>query len=257
MSRNFNNEGHFVCKCGREFTKEQSYHAHQSHCKIHLDSVGKPSHESHYIEDSRRRQGWNRGLTKDNNESIRRQASAMRAYIKSLREDNPLIQFNKNKGSEVYKKQAETRKRKYESGELTPAPGVGRGKYSYLSYKGKKILLRSTYELIYALYLLYQNIEFDYESVRSTYEGRTYISDFLVNNKVIEIKGNYHANTTKSRIAFESAGYQYEVLYWKDLQFIYDYLKSIIDIDKILLLVKEGHNSRNYYTVKFEDLSQE
>lgn len=37
MSRNFVEEGHFVCECGREFSKSQSYYAHCSHCKIHLD----------------------------------------------------------------------------------------------------------------------------------------------------------------------------------------------------------------------------
>lgn len=32
----FTHEGHYVCVCGREFTKSQSFNAHKSHCKLHL-----------------------------------------------------------------------------------------------------------------------------------------------------------------------------------------------------------------------------
>ena len=32
----FQHLGHYVCECGKEFTKAQSYNAHLSHCKVHL-----------------------------------------------------------------------------------------------------------------------------------------------------------------------------------------------------------------------------
>lgn len=32
----FQHAGNYVCECGREFSKSQSYNAHLSHCKIHL-----------------------------------------------------------------------------------------------------------------------------------------------------------------------------------------------------------------------------
>lgn len=34
--QSFQHEGHYVCKCGREFIKSQSYNAHLSHCKVYL-----------------------------------------------------------------------------------------------------------------------------------------------------------------------------------------------------------------------------
>ena len=35
-NRSFQHEGHYICECGREFEKSQSYNAHLSHCKVHL-----------------------------------------------------------------------------------------------------------------------------------------------------------------------------------------------------------------------------
>lgn len=53
----FIREGNFICKCGREFTKSQSFYAHQSHCKVHLGKEPKDR-----FGDSRR---WMKGKTVD------------------------------------------------------------------------------------------------------------------------------------------------------------------------------------------------
>lgn len=243
----FIKEGEFKCECGREFTKSQSLYAHQSHCKIHLgDRYDPDKHKGWNLGDAR---AWSKGRNINDpiyGDSIRRSVNAMRiAYSPGM--------LGHHHSEESKSKISATRKRKYQSGELVPATGVGRGKYSYLIFSNKRIMLRSTYEFIYALYLLYNDIEFKYESVRVTSDGRTYISDFLIGNKVIEIKGNYNADTRKAEEAFRSQGYDYEVKFWKDLKPCYEYLKTRIDIDSTLDKIRLGHNNHDYYEYNYAD----
>ena len=251
MGKIVNHYGNFVCECGREFKKSQSLYAHQSHCKIHLgDRYKCEKHDiNNRLKDSR---NWSKGRTINDpiyGESIRKTTEAMKSAPNS-----GMLGHHHSEESKL--KQSRTRKLKYKSGELSPAPGVGRGKYSYLEYDGKRILLRSTYEFIYALYLLFNNVKFDYESVRASFNNHTYIPDFRIGNKIVEIKGNHHADTSKARKAFESIGYIYEVKFWEDIKICYDYLKYKIDIDNILDSIKKGHDSRNYYVYRYpEDLN--
>lgn len=155
----------YICKCGRKFTNVQSYVAHCGHCK---DNLGK-SPEDRFGES----RSWNKGLSKDTDDRVR----IIAEKVKSDHLEHPEKYIGHLHTEESKRKLSETMKARYASGELTPAPGVGRGKYSYLLYGDKRILLRSTYEFIYALYLLYQGIDFEYETVRVTYLGHTYISD--------------------------------------------------------------------------------
>lgn len=53
----------------------------------------------------------------------------------------------------ISKSTSQSRIKGYANGTITPAMGVGRGKYSYFIYHDQKYMLRSTYEFIYALYL--------------------------------------------------------------------------------------------------------
>lgn len=241
MSRNFVEFGEFKCECGREFTKSQSLYAHQSHCKVHLgDRYDPDKHKGWNIGDAR---AWNQGRTMDDpfyGGSIRRSVEAMHSAY------NPGMTGH-HQSAESRLKQSETRKCRYLSGELTPAFRIGRGKYAFLKFRDKKIFLRSSYEFIYALYLLYQGLEFEYESVRVKYHDRVFISDFFVNGKVVEIKGIQHVDIQEAKEAFVEAGYEYEVKFWEDLQVCYDYLKSKIDIDSILESIRIGNDSKQYY----------
>ncbi len=256
MRRNLNfiKEGHFICECGRKFTKSQSFYAHQSHCKTHLGN--RWSEEKHFNR-FKSADHWAKGKTKDDpiyGESLKRISNAVKQRLKES--GNPLVVWNKSKPSSSYEHQSQTRKNKYADGTLTPAVGVGRGKYSYITYNDRKIMLRSTYEFIYALYLLYNNIDFEYETVRvpvvTDYKySKTFISDFKIGNKIIEIKGYWSSKVGHAKKAFESAGYEYEVKYKEDIQVCYNYLKSIVDIDNILNKIIQGHNNKNYYVYKF------
>lgn len=257
MSRenNFIKTGKFTCECGREFSKSQSLYGHQSHCRVHLGDRSVNEIRYHTVKGE---YSCVCGRVFDNSSSYIGHTSHCKVYLgeerylrnKEITQRSQKIACEASRTShteESRARQSETRKRKYKSGELTPAPGVGKGKYSYLNFNGTQILLRSTYEFIYALYLIYNSVEFEYESVRVTYDGHTYISDFRIGNKIVEIKGNYRADTSKQRKAFESLGYQYEVKFWKDIEPCYLYLKSRIDIDSILERIREGHDSKNYY----------
>lgn len=135
---------------------------------------------------------------------------------------------------------------------------MGRGKYSYLVYNNKKILLRSTYEFIFALYLLYKGIEFEYETVRApaitkNNYAETFISDFLIitTNTIVEVKGVKSGKDVYTREAFIALGYNYEIKYLKDIKEYKKFLSTKLDINYILKLICIGHNTKNYYTYVF------
>lgn len=37
----FNHSGEYVCECGKQFTNSQKFNGHKTHCKVHLEAVGK------------------------------------------------------------------------------------------------------------------------------------------------------------------------------------------------------------------------
>ena len=99
--------------------------------------------------------------------------------------------------------------------------GSGRGKHGY--YKG--IYCDSTYELAYLIYCLDHNIDikrcnetFEYE-----YEGKIhkYTPDFIVENTIIEIKGQY---VDLVDVKAESVDKPYRILYKEDLQEVFEYV---------------------------------
>ena len=153
---------------------------------------------------------------------------------------------------QIGKSVSKSRLNGYANGTITPAKGVGHGKYSYIKYKDKTYMLRSTYEFIYALYLILNNIEFDMENVRvpslrDNCYAKTFICDFNIGNKIIEIKGIPSGKDFYIKEAFESAGYQFEELFYSDIEKIREELRCKVDIDLLLEKVIEGHNNKNYF----------
>lgn len=198
---------------------------------------------------------WNKGLTKETSEILRKQGEKTTERLKKMGNKNPFIinskkrsEISKNEKHSSYKKQSETRKRLYAEGKLFPAKGVGKGKYSYFIYKNKKYLLRSTFEFIFALYLAYKKIDFTYESIRVKYQNSTRISDFEINGKLYEIKGYSGSHVNKVVKAFENNGYKIKVVYYRTLLEIKKYLiRKGINVDKYIDEIKEGHKSKNYF----------
>lgn len=147
-----------------------------------------------------------------------------------------------------------SRKKGYASGTITPAAGVGRGKYSYIITSTHKYMLRSTYEFIFALYLLkIKNTTFELEAVRvpaarkNTYAD-TFLSDFSIGNTVIEIKGIAGGKDSYIKESFEAAGYKFIELFHESINKLkIELINAGIDVNSLLKRVVEGHNSKKYF----------
>lgn len=100
--------------------------------------------------------------------------------------------------------------------------GSGRAKTGY--YKG--IYCGSTYELAWIIYQIDHNISFTRFDGYLENDKIKYFPDFLVEGKIVEIKG-YHTNEVdmKTELAIES-GYDIEVLYKDDLKEIFSYVET-------------------------------
>lgn len=234
------------CICGYKTKNLQAYSSHCGKCR-----TKHPDISFDYLKGRKFKIGtcWNKGLTKYNDQRLAKLSETMK-NSESVR--SHCLEMTKNKSRESYIKQSETRISKFKNGELKPPVRAGRGKYSYIKYNEKEIMLRSTYEFIYALYLIMRGIEFEYEMVRvdniTEYSGcKTFLSDFKIGNKIIEIKGFYSSKVDYAKKSFEFAGYDYEVKYWNDLEPCYKFLKDHIDIDSIIDKIWKGHECKTYY----------
>lgn len=71
-------ENLYKCECNKQFNNYQSLNGHFSHCKIHRgDNFKNRDNVSHF--DGKR--GWSKGLTKDTNESIKKQVETYKRRI--------------------------------------------------------------------------------------------------------------------------------------------------------------------------------
>ena len=241
-----------VCVCGRCFSKKLSLYAHYRHCEKYL---GHPPAVAFGGADSR---GWAKGLTKNTDSRLAKRSIASKEYYKT----HPGIWVGRHHTEESKKKIGESvsksRINGYAEGRISPAFGVGKGKYSSIIYKDKKYTFRSTYEFIYALYLLTKGIEFNYENVRvpsiSSKYSKTFICDFNIGNKIVEIKGNYSlaGKQYDEKASFEAQGYEFIIHYEEDINKSKEELKSSgYDIDNLITKINEGHETRNYFVYEF------
>jgi hypothetical protein len=206
------------------------------------------------------KRSWSKGLTKETNKSIKKNGKLHSKYLKKLGNKNPFLNWSKKHPKEAIlknQKQSETRKRLYKEGKLTPALGVGRGKYSYIIYKSNKKMLRSTYEFIFALFLVYKKIDFNYENIRVEYENSTRISDFEINGKIYEIKGISGSHVDLVKEAFEKNGYKIRVVYSKTIKEIRKFLiRNGFDINNLELKIKEGHKNKKYFYYDLDNFKE-
>lgn len=97
----------------------------------------------------------------------------------------------------------------------------------YFIQKNERVKCRSGYEVIYANYLLKNNVDFIYEpKCFKLGNGKRYTPDFYLKNedKYIEIKGSFKTNDSnqEQNIKLFSLEHNIEILYWKDLVTICD-----------------------------------
>lgn len=119
----------------------------------------------------------------------------------------------------------------------------GNGKSGW--YKG--ISCQSTYELAWVIYNLDHNIKFQRCKKVFQYEVdgqiHKYYPDFeLQDGTIIEIKG-YYQNTVKlKQQAVLQQGYNYKILYKKDLKVCFDYIKENYNVTKENLIMLYDEN---------------
>lgn len=122
--------------------------------------------------------------------------------------------------------------------------GSGRSRSGY--FRG--IYCGSTYELCWVIYNLDHGIEFKrFEGVIES-ENLKYIPDFLIGNRIIEIKGYEHAPKVQAKKQLaESKGYKVDILYREDLQYCFNYVKQQYDTTKFYELY-DNYKPKYQYT---------
>lgn len=248
----------FICKyCSKECKSKVSLVQHEIRCKKNPERKDFEK-LSTYIKENRK------GRTKEDCPEIATQAEALRlkyqcGYSNPLKNKQGTFTGKHHSISskeKIGKSVSRSRLEGYKNSTISPAQGVGRGKYSYIVYKDKKYMLRSTYEFIYALYLLTKGIQFEMENVRvqavrENEWAKTFICDFSIGNKIVEIKGIPSSKDSLIKESFESAGYEFEELFYPDIEKIKDELRSSYPIDELIEKIHKGHNNKDYFVYQF------
>lgn len=178
MSRNFVEEGHFVCECGREFSKSQSYYAHCSHCKIHLDDrYDEYKHNPAFrIPDKKR--AWAKGHTMQEDTP---QGEALRSTSEKNKGKKPFLGHTH---SEEFKKAQSVRARYNASNHIN-------------GWKAGSSKIPNKYETFAENFLKDHDVPYAREVVVPQSllgkKGSYYQLDFLVSGKIdLEIDGSSH-----------------------------------------------------------------
>lgn len=160
-----------ICKfCGRTCDSERSLIQHQLLCKLN------PNRRSHTGGAKRGCKAWNRGLTKETSDSVKKYSETISKNYSG--ENNPW--YGKHHTEETKLKLAK-------SGGYRK--GSGRGKRG--TYKG--YYCDSSWELAFVIYNLEHEIEFtrNRKKFKYLFEGKEhyYMPDFVINGSFVEIKG--------------------------------------------------------------------
>lgn len=176
------------CKyCGKECKNINSLKQHETRCKYNPNHITIIPHENSGKWDRNNWTPWNKGLTKDTDERIRKVTESNRIkYDKGLikssgRASTPeLEELRRRRISETMKKSQNAGGKRI---------GSGRGKKGW--YKG--IFCDSSWELAFVIYHFDHNLNIKRCEEKRTYiwdgETHTYIPDFITDDGIIEIKG--------------------------------------------------------------------
>lgn len=263
-----NNEIMYKCPdCDKIFKSRRSCSSHMCNCKSHLERIGKLDNYNQRIKRwseavdpyrhdpsiIARRSEKIKGLpiTDSQRKALDRTG---KTHSDEWKRDasNRLKGNSYGKGLKGYKRSEENRKaisegrkKAIQEGRLVIKGGENRGHPNYI----RGVRLRSRYESVVYLLLLFLNIEFEYESKRVFFEDHTYLSDFYYNDIILEVKGWKSAKVSKLIKAWKSNGYNIKVIYTKEINKIWDYLKKYISEDELLDLwnkIAEYHKSDRY-----------
>lgn len=164
----------YTCVCGKIFIGSQSYNAHQGRCSMNRESKGKQLPKCGFLY---RKKPWNKGLTKDSDIRVQRNALAISNTLAGVSR-RPLEEEHKRKISEAMRGTCGGYRK-----------GSGKGKKGW--YKG--YWCDSSWELAYVVYNIDHNIKFrrntDYFLYEYNGKVHKYFPDFIENGQYIEIKG--------------------------------------------------------------------
>lgn len=240
-----------ICQyCGKVCKNSNSHIQHELRCKENPDRL--PVNDfskmyQSYSEEVKKRINWNKGETKETNSSVL-------AYAQKLTgRPGPMLGKTFTHSQSTIDKLSETRRNRIAEGKITPVT-CHRYTNSYIRYKdGTTKFLRSSYELIVAMFLDICGVEFVYETIRAPYydaDGKlhSFLGDFCVGKIVLEIKGSYDsAKLEHETTAFNNIGYELRVIYEEEVLHIRDLLQELFDIKTLLNEVKEQSKNKNYY----------
>lgn len=182
------NENLYRCECNKEFEKSQSLNAHFCYCLIHREN--KPIIKTNKHLDNYR--NWNKGLTKDNNESVKQYGLTYSNNIKNNISKPGFL--NKKHTNEAKEKISESRQKILESNE-------SHCKWYLVNNGFKDIKVQGTWERDIAEILTKNNIK--WERIKLKYcKYKNYTPDFYLidYNIFIEVKGwwrDYDIEKTK------------------------------------------------------------
>lgn len=192
--------------CGKKIKNKGSLAAHQMSCKKNPNRV---IHKRSPI--SGQKKGcipWNKGLK-----------GVTKAWNKGMKGISTGIASTPQKERERRLKLSKIAKKNNYGGYI---PGSGRGKKGW--YKG--IFCDSSWELAYLIYCLdhNKNIKRNTEIRNYIFKGKKgkYIPDFIVDDKLVEIKG-YKTEKWLAKLKYNP---DVKVLYEKDLLPIFEYVKN-------------------------------
>lgn len=199
--------------CTREIKNKGSLKAHEMCCKLNPNKI---THKRSVNAGAKKGSTpWNKGKTKETNSSLSKQSIAIsERYANGELQPHcaPHSQETKDKLSRVAK---ERKLGGY-------VRGSGRGKKGW--YKG--YFCDSSWELAYVIYCLDHNISIERNTEKRQYiwnnKVKNYIPDFLVEDKLIEIKGY----KTEEWLAKLSANPDVEVLYEKEMRPVLSYVED-------------------------------
>ena len=240
-----------ICQyCGRICKNSNSHIQHELRCKENPNRL--PINDfstmyKSYSDEVKKRMNWNKGETKETNSSVLSYAQKLTGR------PGPMLGKTFTQPQAARDQQSETRRKRIAEGKITPVT-CHRYTNSYIKYQdGTTKFLRSSYELIVAMFLDICGIEFVYETVRAPYydaDGKlhSFLGDFCIGNTVLEIKGDYDSSKIEQEaMAFNSIGYELRVIYEEEVFYIRDLLQDLFDIKTLLREVKDQSKNKNYY----------
>jgi hypothetical protein len=210
---------------------------------------------------------WAKGLTKNNSTSISEMAkknkeSGKARYLR-YKQGEKIPYFSWRDGGQkdvlAKQKQSKTMIQQYKNGRKILG---GKGKISILNYDSKTYKFRSTFEFVFALFLVIKKIKFNYENIRVQYNNHTKINDFEIDGKLYEIRGIRFSNDMKEReekrIAFETNGYKIRFIYSGTIELMKKYLqRRNIEIFDMIEKIKIGHKIKQYFVFNGDTLQEE